>query len=239
MINIQNLSYTYPSGVPALLNISTQINQGESVGIIGANGAGKSTLICHLNGVLSPTSGEIIIDNLAVEKNNLESIRKKVGVVFQDPDDMLFMPRIIDDVLFGLENLGIEKEKALLDAERILEYLELWELKERPPFTLSQGQKRFAAIAAVMVMGPSILIFDEPTSDLDPGNRRKLISLLNKQLVTKIIVSHDLDFIWDTCERVILLSNGSIKANGPAIEILSSQALLEENGLELPLRLQK
>ncbi|OGJ87362.1 MAG: cobalt ABC transporter ATP-binding protein [Candidatus Raymondbacteria bacterium RifOxyA12_full_50_37] len=239
MINVQSLSYTYPTGVSALTNVSLSINAGETVGIIGPNGAGKSTLVNHLNGVLLPSSGSVAIDGIAVEKKSFENIRKKVGVVFQNPDDMLFMPRVIDDVLFGPLNLGMDEHAAHHAAEDALHDLGLGDLADRPPFTLSQGQKRFAAIAAILVMKPSMLVLDEPTSDLDPRNRKKLISLLNSMAMTRIIVSHDLDFVWDTCSRVILISHGTIAADGQCHTILQDKVLLESNDLELPLRLQQ
>jgi len=238
MIDIRELSFTYPSGVMALNKVSLSVGQGESLGLVGPNGAGKSTLVAHLNGVISPSSGNLRIDGVLVENKNLEEIRRKVGVVFQDPDDMLFMPRIIDDVLFGPLNLGVPKEKAAMEAERVLREAGLWEMHDRAPFTLSQGQKRFAAIAAVLVMSPQVLVLDEPTSDLDPKNRRKLINLLNGFSMTRIVVSHDLDFIWDTCGRTVLLADGKVVADGKTKELLRRRELLEANGLELPLRLQ-
>ncbi|MFH0919773.1 MAG: ABC transporter ATP-binding protein [Fibrobacterota bacterium] len=238
MIKIEGLSFRYENmGGEVLDNIALTVAAGEAVGILGANGAGKSTLVNHLNGVLLPARGSVVVDGMAVSSKTLETIRKKVGLVFQNPDDMLFMPRIIDDVLFGPRNLGMDEHAAYHAAEKVLKELDLWDLRERPPFTLSQGQRRFAAMACVLVMNPSVLVLDEPTSDLDPRHRRKLIALLNGLDITRVIVSHDLDFIWDTCPRVVLLANGRVVADGAAKEILSDKKLLEDNGLELPLRL--
>jgi cobalt/nickel transport system ATP-binding protein len=158
--------------------------------------------------------------------------------VFQNPDDQLFTARIYDDIAFGPENLGLPPSEIFQIVEKSLRDINLWELRDKPPSHLSQGQKRFAAFAAVLVMNPAILVMDEPTSDLDPRNRKKLITLVNSLVKTKITVSHDLDFIWDTCQRVCLMNNGRIVADGPTREILGNRELLETNNLELPLRLQ-
>lgn len=238
MIAIEQLAYTYPDGTRALDGIDLQLGKGESLGIAGSNGAGKSTLVNHLNGWFLPQEGSIRIGNLKADKKTVEQIRKKVGLVFQKPDDQLFMVRLYDDVLFGPINLGMDENESRAEAERLLGMFGLWELRDKAPAHLSQGQKRFAAIAAVLVMQPEVLVMDEPTSDLDPRNRRKLIELVNELPMTRVTVSHDLDFIWDTCDRVCILNKGKIVADGPTKEILADRDLLEANGLELPLRLQ-
>ncbi|HHE31054.1 MAG TPA: energy-coupling factor ABC transporter ATP-binding protein [Chlorobaculum parvum] len=238
MIAIEQLAYTYPDGTRALDGIDLRVGKGESLCIAGSNGAGKSTLVNHLNGWLLPQEGAVRIGELQVNKKAVEEIRKMVGLVFQKPDDQLFMARVWDDVMFGPANLGMDEAKIRAEAERLLRIFGLWELHDKPPAHLSQGQKRFAAIATVLVMQPQVLVMDEPTSDLDPRNRRKLIELVNKLPMTRITVSHDLDFIWDTCERVCILSKGKMVADGPTKKLLSNQQLLEANGLELPLRLQ-
>lgn len=238
MIAIEQLAYTYPDGTRALDDIDLQLGKGESLGIAGSNGAGKSTLVNHLNGWFLPQEGSVRIGEVKADKKTVEQIRKKVGLVFQKPDDQLFMARLYDDVLFGPINLGMDENDSRAEAERLLGMFGLWELRDKPPAHLSQGQKRFAAIAAVLVMQPELLVMDEPTSDLDPRNRRKLIELVNELPMTRVTVSHDLDFIWDTCDRVCILSKGKIVADGPTKEILADRDLLEANGLELPLRLQ-
>jgi len=238
MISIQNLSFTYPDGTTALLNITIDIPNNSSTGIVGANGAGKSTLVNHFNGYFLPQTGSISIEKDVINKKNLDVIRKKVGLVFQNPDDQLFTARLYDDIAFGPENLGMPPTEIARVVEASLRDINLWELRDKPPSHLSQGQKRFAAFAAVLVMNTTILVMDEPTSDLDPGNRRKLITLVNSLVKTKITVSHDLDFIWDTCQRVCLMNNGRIVADGPTGKILGCRELLEANNLELPLRLQ-
>jgi len=238
LIAIEQLAYTYPDGTRALDDIDLQLGKGESLGIAGSNGAGKSTLVNHLNGWFLPQEGSVRIGEVKADKKTVEQIRKKVGLVFQKPDDQLFMARLYDDVLFGPMNLGMDENDSRAEAERLLGMFGLWELRDKPPAHLSQGQKRFAAIAAVLVMQPEVLVMDEPTSDLDPHNRRKLIELVNELPMTRVTVSHDLDFIWDTCDRVCILNKGKIVADGPTKEILADRDLLEANGLELPLRLQ-
>ncbi|ACF10885.1 ABC transporter related [Chlorobaculum parvum NCIB 8327] len=238
MIAIEQLAYTYPDGTRALDGIDLQLGKGESLGIAGSNGAGKSTLVNHLNGWFLPQEGSIRIGEVKADKKTVEQIRKKVGLVFQKPDDQLFMARLYDDVLFGPINLGMNEDESRAKAKQLLRMFGLWELRDKPPAHLSQGQKRFAAITAVLVMQPELLVMDEPTSDLDPRNRRKLIELVNELPMTRVTVSHDLDFIWDTCDRVCILNKGKIVADGPTKEILADRDLLEANGLELPLRLQ-
>ncbi|NTU53160.1 MAG: energy-coupling factor ABC transporter ATP-binding protein, partial [Chlorobiaceae bacterium] len=238
MISIEQLSFTWPDGARALENISLHIEKGASVGIVGANGAGKSTLVNHLNAWFLPQKGAIRIDGLNASRKNSEAIRKKVGLLFQKPDEQLFMTRIYDDVMFGPSNLGMDKTVSHARAEQLLTRFGLWEQRDKPPARLSQGQKRFAALAAVLVMEPELLVMDEPTADLDPRNRRMLIGLINDLPVTRLTVSHDLDFIWETCNRVCIMNQGKIIADGPTREILSNRTLLEQNALELPLRLQ-
>jgi cobalt/nickel transport system ATP-binding protein len=238
LITIDQLGFTYPDGTRAIDRISLRFHEGTSTGIIGANGAGKSTLVNHLNGYYLPMEGKISIGGVDYCRKNLDSIRRDVGLLFQNPDDQLFMARLYDDIAFGPENLGMNKGEIRTVVEETLLELNLWNLRDKPPSHLSQGQKRFAAFATVLVMDPKVIVMDEPTSDLDPQNRRKLIDLANSLEKTRITVSHDLDFIWDTCERVCIMNGGRIAADGPAREILSNRELLESNSLELPLRLQ-
>ncbi len=238
MISIKELSFSYPDGTRAIDNITLSITRGSSIGIVGANGAGKSTLVNHLNGYYLPQKGSITIEGQKVEKKHLDRIHQLVGLLFQNPDDQLFTARVYDDIAFGPENLGTEPEKIRGLIEEVLRELNLWHLRDKPPSHLSQGEKRFAAFAAVLVMKPEVVVMDEPTADLDPKNRRKLINLVNGLKNTTITVSHDLDFIWDTCQRVCIMNQGRIAADGATREILGNRALLESNSLELPLRLQ-
>ncbi|MEI6756963.1 MAG: ATP-binding cassette domain-containing protein [Chlorobium sp.] len=239
MLSIQGLSFSYPDGTRALDNITLAIAAGSSTGIVGANGAGKSTLVNHLNGYYLAQEGSISIGNTKICKKNIDHIHKLVGLLFQNPDDQLFTARVYDDIAFGPENLGLTPAEISTRVEETLRELNLWEMRNKPPSHLSQGEKRFAAFATLLVMKPEVIVMDEPTADLDPKNRRKLINLVNGLDRTKIIVSHDLDFINDTCQRVCIMNKGRIAANGPAKDILCNRELLESNNLELPLRLQR
>jgi cobalt/nickel transport system ATP-binding protein len=238
LISIENLAFTYPDGTRAIDGLTLEVREGGSTGIVGANGAGKSTLVNHLNGYILPQEGQVRIDGIKAGKKTREAIHKTVGLLFQNPDDQLFTARMYDDVLFGPANLGMDIAVAEAEAGRLLREFGLWEQRDKPPSHLSHGQKRFAALAAVLVMQPRVLVMDEPTSDLDPRNRRKLIGLVRNFQETTVTVSHDLDFIWETCNEVCIMNAGKIVAGGPARELLSNRELLERNGLELPLRLQ-
>ena len=238
MIEFFHVSFCYEPGVPAVHDLSFTIRDGESVGLIGANGAGKSTLMQLLLGLLAG-EGAITVDSLAVGKKNLAAIRQKIGFVLQDADNQMFMPTVLDDMVFGPCNYGLSRVEAERRADEVLARLNLSHLKNRYNHKLSGGEKRMAAIATILVMEPSIIVMDEPTTALDPVNRRAVIHAINDLPQTKLIASHDLDMILDTCSRVIVLSHGEIAADGPAQTILRDQALLEANRLELPLRLQK
>lgn len=238
IVEFKDVHFQYPDGTEPLRGLSFRITHGESVGIVGANGAGKSTLLLHMNGCLLPSKGTIEIGDHQMTKQTRREIRKKVGMVFQNPDDQLFMPTVFDDVAFGPLNLGLATEKVRERVEASLERVGGLALMHKPPHHLSGGQKSAVAIASVIAMQPDILVMDEPASSLDPKARRSLISLLNDFEHTKIIASHDLDLILDVCERCIVIKNGSVMADGPAEQILSDRALLEENHLELPLSLQ-
>ena len=238
MIEFFHVSFCYEPGVPAVHDLRFTIHDGESVGLIGANGAGKSTLMQLLLGLLAG-EGAITVDSLAVGKKNLAAIRQKIGFVLQDADNQMFMPTVLDDMVFGPCNYGLSRVEAERRADEVLARLNLSHLKNRYNHKLSGGEKRMAAIATILVMEPSIIVMDEPTTALDPVNRRAVIHAINDLPQTKLIASHDLDMILDTCTRVIVLSHGEIAADGPAQTILRDQALLEANRLELPLRLQK
>ncbi len=239
IVKFENVTFIYPDGTSALKGISFTINHGESVGVVGANGSGKTTLLMHLNGYLLPTSGTIKIGDLILNKKTRIEIRKKVGVVFQNPDDQLFMPTVYEDVAFGPINMGLDEHSVDFKVRNALEIVGCYDLKNKPPHHLSGGQKRAVAIASVISMDPDILAMDEPSSNLDPKSRRALINLLKSFKHTKIIASHDLDMILDVCERCIVIKDGVVVADGPSNIILSDQKLLEENNLELPLILQR
>lgn len=238
IIDFKEVHFAYPDGTKALDGISFRITHGESVGIVGANGAGKSTLISHMNGYLLPAKGTITIGDLQLNKSTLSHARKTVGVVFQNPDDQLFMPTVFDDVAFGPLNLGMTEERVVERVNEALNTVGCLYLKDKPPHHLSMGQKRAVTIAAVIAMQPDILVMDEPAASLDPKSRRQLINLLKEFRHTKIIASHDLDLIMDVCERCLVISEGKVAADGATGELLTKEQLLEENNLELPLSLQ-
>ena len=238
-IEIKDLYYKYPDGYEALKGIDLTLHKGQSLGIVGSNGAGKSTLLLQLTGINRPSSGKIEINSLEVNKKNLAQIRKDIGFVFQNPEDQLFTTSIYEDVAFGPKNYKLSKQEVDKRVTESLEKVGILELKNRAPYRLSGGQKNLAAIATAISMDPSILLMDEPTSALDPKARRKLINLLNSFDYTKIIASHDLDMILDTCERTIVLKNGQIVADGDTQIILLDRDLMEECDLELPLSCQK
>ncbi|MBI4634174.1 MAG: ATP-binding cassette domain-containing protein [Deltaproteobacteria bacterium] len=239
IVEFQDVHFSYPDGTIALNGLSFKIFHGESVGIVGANGAGKSTLLMHMNGYLHPASGRIHVGDFQLDSRTCQEIRKKVGLVFQNPDDQLFMPTVYEDVAFGPLNLGVSPELVKESVDQALATVGCTALKDKPPHHLSSGQKSAVAIAAVIAMHPDILVMDEPASNLDPKSRRKLINLLKCFEHTKIIASHDLDLILDVCRRCILIREGRVAADGPTKELLSDKALLEENNLELPLSMQK
>jgi cobalt/nickel transport system ATP-binding protein len=236
-LEIDHLKFSYSPGSPVLDGVSFLIQHGESVGIIGANGAGKSTLLLLLLGVLTPESGHIIVGDTLLTPKTLPQIRQRLGLVFQDPDDQLFMPTVYDDIAFGPRSAGLTEAEVQSRVTRALEQTGIPELGGRPPFRLSGGEKRSAAIATILAMEPDILILDEPSASLDPRARRRLIGLLGQFLHTRIITSHDLDLILETCSRTIILCHGKIAADGPTREILTNAALLEATGLERPLSL--
>ena len=237
-VELERLAYAYPDGTQALADISLRAHQGESVAIVGANGAGKSTLLLHLNGYLRPQQGRVRIGDLSLTKESLPAVRRLVGMVFQDPDDQLFMPTVAEDVAFGPLNLGLpvaEVERRVVEA---LQRVGALTLRERPPYRLSGGEKRAVAIATVLAMEPARLVLDEPSSNLDPGARRRLIQLLAGLGQTTFIATHDLDLALDLCSRTVVLREGRIVADGPSVEIFADAALLAASGLEPPLRMQ-
>lgn len=225
IIIIEELSYSYPDGTQALRNVSLNVFPGEKVGIIGANGAGKSTLILHLNGLFL-TDGKVEIGGTPVSRKTVKEIRRRVGLVFQNPDDQLFCPTLYDDVAFGPRNMGIGEEKMAGIVEQTLAKVGLDGKGNRGSFHLSFGEKRRASLATVLSMSPEILVFDEPTSGLDPRGRTEIIKLLDSIGGTQIIVSHDLTNLKRMVERVVLMAEGEVIADGSVEEILSDEELL-------------
>lgn len=234
-IEIKKLSFSYPNGKEVLSNIQFQASGTETIGLIGANGVGKSTLLKLLVGLNLEYSGEILINGIRVEKNTLPKIREKTGYVFQDSDSQLFLSTIYEDVAFAPRNYGLSPEEVEERVNTALQAVHIQDIKNKQIYKLSGGQKKLASIATILSMKPELILLDEPSVALDPKNRRNLIHILNELDVLKIIASHDLDFIYDTCERTILLAGGKIVKEGKTEEILLNKELLEQNGLELPL----
>ncbi len=237
MIEFQNVSFGYDAAHSVVEGLCFSIGKGESVGLIGANGAGKSTIMKLMLGLLRG-SGEIRVDGLLVCRENLPAIRKKIGFVLQDSDNQMFMPTVYEDMTFGPRNYGLSKAETDRRVDEVLNQLGLQELKFRYNHKISGGEKRMAAIATILAMEPEVILMDEPSTALDPVNRRTVIRTINSLPQTKLIASHDLDMILDTCQRVILLSHGTIAADGDTETILRDRALLEDNRMELPFCLQ-
>ncbi len=238
MVEVKNLRHSYPDGTLAIQDISFRITHGESIAIIGANGAGKSTLLQHLNGALTPTAGSITIGDFPLTRDTLPAIRRTVGMVFQNPDDQLFMPTVYDDVAFGPLNLGLRGEALELAVMHSLAAVGAETLRHKPPYNLSGGEKKRVAIATVLAMSPDILVMDEPTSGLDPYARRQLMQLLGNFQHTKIFTSHDLDMVLELCPRVIVLHAGTVVADGNTRQIFADRNLLSSCRLEQPLSMQ-
>lgn len=237
MIKLDNLSFGYEKDNYVLKDLSFAIEQGENVGLIGANGCGKSTLLKILVGLLS-YEGKATAFSLPIEKKNYAEIRRKIGYVLQDSDNQLFMSKVSDDVGFAPKNYGYSKEKIETVVNESLEKVGILHLMNRQNSKLSGGEKKLASIAVVLAMNPEMMLLDEPSNGLDPYNRRKVINILKELPQTKLIASHDLDLIYDTCSRVLVLSDGKIMAEGKTEDILKDKELLEKYHLELPLRFQ-
>jgi len=236
---VENLSYAYPDDTLALKNIDLAFNEGETHAVIGANGAGKSTLLMHLNGTILPQHGSVNIKNCEISKKSLSEIRRQVGMVFQNPDDQLFMSKVYDDVAFGPSNMGLSDEEISARVDFALEKVGLKHLKQRHSAHLSTGEKKRVSIATVLSMEPNIIVLDEPSAGLDPGARRMLIELLNSFNHTKIIATHDLDMALDVADIVTLLYNGEVFKQGSPIRIFSDNTLLKQCGLEPPLSMTR
>lgn len=236
IIEIKHLNFSYPDGTEALRDIGLDIFARETLGIIGPNGAGKSTFLLHLNGLLNGNSA-VRIFGQEMTKKNLSFIRQKVGVIFQDPQDQLFMPTIYEDVAFGPQNLGLPPKKVEALVTEALEAVGLNEKRNHLSYHLSIGEQKRASIATVLSMSPEILVLDEPNSNLDPVSRRQLINILRGLTITKVIATHDLELVLELCSRVVVLDHGRIVAIGLPQEILADKSLMESHGLEIPLSL--
>jgi cobalt/nickel transport system ATP-binding protein len=234
LVEVKDLHFRYPDGTAALNGVSFRIVHGESVAIVGGNGAGKSTLLQHLGASLIPQRGDVRIGDVLLTAATADAVRRAVGSVFQDADDQLFMSTVFEDVAFGPLNLGLPPAEAASRADAALERVGMTHVRNRPPYKLSAGEKRAVAIAAVLAMAPDVLVMDEPSSNLDPRGRRRLIELLRSFEHTKIIASHDLELVVELCPRVIVLDRGAVVAEGSTRELLNDETLMLAHGLERP-----
>ncbi len=234
VLSVSGLAYAYPDGYQALYGIDLDVHRGERVALLGPNGAGKTTLVLHLNGIIEAAVGRVEVSGMAVDKQNMAEVRRRVGLVFQDPDDQLFMPSVADDVAFGPANLGLRGSELADRVEHALAQVGMAEFADRPPHHLSYGQRRRVAVATVLAMRPEILVLDEPSSNLDPASRRELADILLQLDVTVLMVTHDLPYALELCPRSVVLSEGVIVADGATVDVLADDALMRAHRLELP-----
>lgn len=233
-LQVRDVSYVYPDGHQALFGCDVSIQEGERVALLGPNGAGKTTLVLHLNGILTPHSGTVHVGDMPVDKTTLKEVRRRVGIVFQDPDDQLFMPTVREDVAFGPANLGHDAPEIELRVKEALVAVGMEDHADRPPHHLSFGQRRRVAVATVLAMRPEILVLDEPTSNLDPASRRELTSILDSLALTLLVVTHDLPYALELCPRSVLMDGGRIVSDATTREILGDAGLMAAHRLELP-----
>lgn len=237
-LRFDDMHYRYPNGYEALCGVSFRITHGEKVALVGANGAGKSTLLLHTNGLLMPSQGGVVLGGIALTHRTLPLVRQSVGLVFQDSDNQLFMPTVEEDVAFGPSNMRLEPEEIRRRVTEALDAVGALDLRGESPFRLSGGQKKRVAIATVLAMEPSVLVMDEPTSNLDPRARRQIIDLIRRFSHTTLIATHDMEMVLDLCDRTIVMKEGRIVADGSTRHVFGDLALLEECGLEQPCELR-
>ncbi len=234
VLEVDGLAFAYPDGSQVLYGVDLRIERGERVALFGPNGAGKTTLLLHLNGILRGGQGHVRVGGLEVTEQNLQEVRRRVGIVFQDPDDQLFMPTVRDDVAFGPANLGLRGTELEWRVLHALEQVGMADQADRPPHHLSFGQRRRVAVATVLAMEPEILVLDEPSSNLDPASRRELADILLALDVTVLMVTHDMPYALELCERAVILNDGQVAADGQTPAILADEDLMRANRLELP-----
>ena len=236
-LEVSHLHFTYPDGTEALRGVELAVEPGEKVALVGPNGAGKSTLLLHLNGILGGGHGSVTIDGTLVEPASVKRIRAAVGLVFQDPDDQLFSPTVREDVAFGPIHMGVPEHDLHHRVERALAAVGMSGFETRVPHHLSLGQRKRIAVATVLSMDPGVLVFDEPTAGLDPRGRRELMAVMASRPETLLVSTHDLAMVAEALRRTVLIDDGAVVADGPSVEILHDDALLEAHGLESPFRL--
>ncbi|MFD4635152.1 energy-coupling factor ABC transporter ATP-binding protein [Streptomyces sp. NPDC058284] len=233
-LEVSGLAFAYPDGHQALFGVDMTIGRGERVALLGPNGAGKTTLVLHLNGILTGGAGTVTVAGLPVGRKHMAEIRRRVGIVFQDPDDQLFMPTVREDVAFGPAASGMRGPELEARVQKALSRVGMAEFADRPPHHLSFGQRRRVAVATVLAMEPEILVLDEPSSNLDPASRRELADILRSLDVTVLMVTHDLPYALELCPRALILSDGVIAADGPTGDLLADDDLMSAHRLELP-----
>ena len=234
VLDVRGLAHVYPDGHQALYGVDLHLHAGERVALLGPNGAGKTTLVLHLNGILTPAAGSVTVSGLPVTKANLAEVRRRVGIVFQDPDDQLFMPTVRDDVAFGPRNLGLRGSQLDAVVHEALDQVGMTAYADRPPHHLSFGQRRRVAVATVLAMEPEVLVLDEPSSNLDPASRRELAEIVEGLDVTVLMVTHDLPYALQLCPRAVILTDGVVVADGPTDQLLGDADLMRAHRLELP-----
>ncbi len=234
VLDVRGLAYAYPDGHQALFGVDLTLAAGERVALLGPNGAGKTTLVLHLNGILQPGAGEVRVAGMPVTKANALEVRRRVGIVFQDPDDQLFLPTVRQDVAFGPANLGVRGAELERRVFAALDRVGMADFADRPPHHLSFGQRRRVAVATVLAMEPDILVLDEPSSNLDPASRRELAEILRSLEVTVLMVTHDLPYAWELCPRSVILHDGVVVADSATDVLLTDPELLAAHRLELP-----
>ncbi len=233
VFNLTGVRHRYPDGTVALDGIDLIVRAGETVALLGPNGAGKSTLLLHLNGVLRATEGSMSVEGVALSDDTVSGVRSRVGMVFQDPDDQLFMTTLYDDVAFGPLNMGLARDEVDRRVHRALHQVGLADAASRPAQHLSFGQRKRAAVATVLSMEPPVLVLDEPTSNLDPRARREMIELLRALPATKVLATHDMALAADLCTRAVVIDGGRVVADGPMDAVMGDGALLKAHGLEV------
>jgi cobalt/nickel transport system ATP-binding protein len=234
VLDVRGLAFAYPDGHQALFGVDLHVHRGERVALLGPNGAGKTTLVLHLNGILTAGAGKVAVSGLPVERPNLQEIRRRVGIVFQDPDDQLFLGSVRQDVAFGPANLGLRGAALERRIMAALDQVGMADFADRPPHHLSFGQRRRVAVATVLAMEPEILVLDEPSSNLDPTSRRELADILRGLDVTLLMVTHDLPYALELCPRSVVLSDGVVVADGRTFDVLTDGPLMAAHRLELP-----
>jgi len=235
-VAIEHLHYTYPDGTEALRGVELTVEPGAKVAIVGPNGAGKSTLLLHLNGILGGGHGRVTVDDTVVGPETAKQVRAAVGLVFQDPDDQLFSPTVGEDVAFGPIHMGVPEAEIHHRVERALDAVGMGGMGARVPHHLSLGQRKRISVATVLAMDPSVLVFDEPTAGLDPRGRRELMGVMASRPETLLVSTHDLAMVAESLPRTVILDEGVVVADGPSVELLEDEPLLEAHGLERPCR---